>query len=289
MKVFYFLFLILLIINNVQSRSEEYYECINPNKIISSPINCTSVSIPASDGYKCCSFEITLENKTSYNCFTVETKYTKDQKSLDEYASKINLAFFFASSGGQMKIDCGSSLTSKKNYKEYSDDYLNCYDSNLLGAENESECFKYEIPMDEQNKCCFIEISKLDKNGNFSNDKRCYLINNIYFSEKNLTDYLLDESKLDNLIYVKDTNVTIHCKNLEAYYFTGNLDYGKKPSSPKEDNKEKSGMELWKIIIIIFVCLLVVVFCIFCCIKKRKTATNSSSKLLSNKIEMDRR
>ena len=43
-----------------------------------------------------------------------------------------------------------------------------------------------------------------------------------------MNDFLLDETNLNNLKYIKNTNITINCKNNEIFYFKGNLDYSKK-------------------------------------------------------------
>ena len=139
------------------------------------------------------------------------------------------MASLFNSVGGELKVDCGSSLKIEKNYKKYSDEFFNCYNGHIKGVENENDCINIDIPIEENNKCCYLEITKLDNNGEKINDKRCYIIDNIYFSEqKSLNDFLLDETNLSNLKYIKNTNITINCKNNEIFYFKGNLDYSKK-------------------------------------------------------------
>ena len=221
--------LILTYIRYIKSKSEEYYECLNPYKAISSPDECISINIPESEGFKCCSMSITYDSETSYNCIVLETQYTKDQNTLNEYFSKRSMASLFTSVGGEMKVDCGSSLKIEENYKKYSDEFFNCYNGHIKGVENENDCINIDIPIEENNKCCYLEITKLDNNGEKINDKRCYIIDNIYFSEqKSLNDFLLDETKLSNLKYIKNTNITINCKNNEIFYFKGNLDYSKK-------------------------------------------------------------
>ena len=214
MIYFFTTILILTYIRYIKSKSEEYYECLNPYKAISSPDECISINIPESEGYKCCSMSITYDSETSYNCIVLETQYIKDQNTLNEYFSKTSMASLFTSVGGEMKVDCGSSLKIEENYKKYSDEFFNCYNGHIRGVENEYDCINIDIPIEENNKCCYLEITKLDNNGEKINDKRCYIVDNIYFSEqKSLNDFLLDETNLSNLKYIKNTNITINCKN----------------------------------------------------------------------------
>ena len=58
-------FVVLLIcseINPIQSQSEEYFECLNPEKDAISSYDCISVQIPEKDGFSCCSMKVTFKN-----------------------------------------------------------------------------------------------------------------------------------------------------------------------------------------------------------------------------------
>ena len=151
--------LILLHIKNIKGRSEEFYKCINLEKTVSDSSICTNIKIPDSEGYKCCSMKIIFNNNSSYNCFALETKYTINQETLNEYISKRSLASLFSSVGGQMEIECGDNLKFEEKYTKLSDEYLNCYNNHIQGIENENDCIKNNIPIGEGSKCCFVETS----------------------------------------------------------------------------------------------------------------------------------
>ena len=177
-------FIISLFFNNIHSKSEDYYFCLDPEKKINSDDICQLLNIPASDGYKCCTMAIKYGKETSYNCIAIQTEYTKNQQTLNEYISKRNLDYLFTSSGGEFIINCGSPLVVQKDYKKYSEPFLNCYDYHLQGVENKSYCYENDIPEDEGSKCCFLEKNTKNNNGNIINDKRCYIIDETYLSDK---------------------------------------------------------------------------------------------------------
>ena len=184
-------FLLFLIMKNIQGKSEEFKECINPDKNVYSVSDCTRIKIPDSEGYKCCSMKIIFNQESSYSCINLENKYTTSQEVLNEYMSKKNISYLFASIGGKMEIDCGNNITISENYKKLSEEYLNCYNNHIKSIENENNCTKNDIPANEGYKCCFIETSTKSQNGKIINDKRCFLIQNEYFTKnKNLKNYL---------------------------------------------------------------------------------------------------
>ena len=214
--------LILLLLEKVKGKSQEYYLCIDPNKSVSSTSLCASLKIPESDGYKCCGMKITINKSSSYSCFAIEKKYTTSQEVLEEYISAGSLAILFSSIGGQMEIECENDMKITQNYEKISDEYLNCYNSHINATENENDCIKNNIPDKEGVKCCFVETSEINNNGNIIDDKRCYIIQDEYFTkDKDLNDYLLDQSGSGNLDEIINTNVTIKCKNYDKYYFQG--------------------------------------------------------------------
>jgi len=292
-NIFIINILISLLINNIQGRSEEYKECVNPDKTVYSSSDCTKIEIPDSEGYKCCSMKITLNQDSSYSCIALENKYTTSQEILNEYMSKKNISYLFASLGGKMEIDCGNKSTLSVNYKKLSDEYLNCYNNHIKSIENENNCTKNDIPSNEGSKCCFVETSTKSENGKIINDKRCYLIQDEYFTKnKSLYNYLLDESK-NNLNEYSNTNITINCKNYDTFFYSG---FDKSiiiPSSSQEssdivENTEKidtlikkskskdSGLKAWAIILIIlglsiFIGIIVI---IFVCLRKSKKISN---------------
>ena len=216
----FLLYLTLLCVKGLQEYSDEFYECINPNKKTRSHSECTSKKIPETDGYKCCSMKISYEGNNSYSCFVLETEYTKNETILGAFMLNNSLASLFGSKGGQMEIDCGENLKSTQNYGKMSDEYLNCYKSHINGVDNENDCQKYNIPENEKSKCCFLESLQQDNEGNIINDKRCYIINDEYFTkEKNLNNYLLDKFNLKSLDQIKNINLTIKCKNYDIFTF----------------------------------------------------------------------
>ena len=317
MNFFYISFLIIIILillTNIQSKTEEYYECINPDKTVSGQSTCTSIKIPVSDGYKCCALQIQYGSETSYNCFAIETEYTKDSQTLNEYMSKRNLDFLFTSTGGKMSIDCGDSLKVEKDYKKYSDSFLNCYNGHTRGVEKESDCYENDIPEEEKSKCCYLEKMQVNENGNIISDKRCYIIDNIYFSgNKKLSNFILDESNLDSLDDISDTNIIIKCKNIDTFYlkkiddnlslntelqtnFMKTNEVTEPTLKPEIDKviesdippnknieKNKSGLPIWLIVIIIVVvCAIIVagvIFIIYLYKKRRANEPNPNNSL----------
>jgi hypothetical protein len=214
MNFFLLYFLIILYIKEFQGKSKEYYECMNPDKTVKSADECTKINIAESEGYKCCSMKFTFEKNTSYNCFALENRYTASQEVLNEYISKRNLASLFAALGGQMEIECGLDLKITKNYEKISNEIINCYNRYKSGVESINECNDNDIPSEENSKCCFVETSKIINNGSIINDKRCFILQNKYFTkEKNFSNYLLDESNIKSLDQIINTNITIKCKN----------------------------------------------------------------------------
>ena len=244
-KIFLFSFLILNF-ERIKGKSYEYYNCINPNKQVNNPSECTSIQIPDSEGYKCCSMKIVFKGEHSYNCFALESEYTKSKKILDEYITNISLASYFGTKGGQIEIECGQDMISTENYEKYSDEFKNCYKGNLKGVENETECLNNNIPEREVSKCCFVETSQII-NGTIINDKRCYIIKDEYFSKnKNLNDYILDQTKETNLDKLSNINITIRSKNNDTFYFIGKS-YDKETSSPSSEissNNETNNTEI---------------------------------------------
>ncbi len=265
--------LIFLLVKNIKGKSEEFKECVNPDKTVYSISDCTKIKIPDSEGYKCCSMKISFNQDSSYSCIALENKYTTNQEVLNEYMSQKNISYLFASIGGKMEIDCGNKLTISENYKKLSDEYLNCYNSHIKSIENESNCTKNDIPANEGCKCCFVETSTKSENGKILNDKRCYLIQDEYFTKnKNLKNYLLDESN-NNLDQYSNTNITINCKNYGTFFYSG-FDKSIIIPSPSHGNSDiiedtenidiaidhptskDSGMKAWAIILIILGCII---------------------------------
>ena len=170
--------------------------------------------------------QITFNGNISRSCLTVETNYTTSKEILEEYISQKGLGAFFIKQGGQVEIDCGDNLTINENYIQFSDEFLNCFDGNKNGANDENDCINYDIPENETCKCCFVEVAKLNKSGILENDKRCYIISNLYFTkEKNMREFLLDQSNVKSLNDINDTNVTIRCKNYNTFYYISNQNY----------------------------------------------------------------
>jgi len=255
----------LLLLKEIIGKSEEYYNCINPENTVLSPSDCISININSLDGYKCCSMKITFEGNEAYNCLTLENKYTISNKTLNEYISKRSFRNLFSTSGGEMEINCGENKIITKNYEKLSNEYNICYHSHINGAENENDCIENDIPVEERSKCCFGEISKI-KNNQTINDTRCYIIKDEYFSEKNLhKNYLVDELKLTNLDHIENLNININCKNYDIFHFPDNQD----------NNKDGKGSKIWIIVIItlviIFILVLaIIILCKFCCKRSSK-------------------
>ena len=287
MYLFIIYILILSNIKELHGKSEEYYKCLNPDKTINSPNNCININIPYSEGYKCCSMMIKYGNTTSYNCIVLDKKYTASQKILDEYLSKRNLTSLLGSMGGEMEIQCENGLKATEKYQKFSDEYLNCYNGHIKGVENINECNDNDMPTEENCKCCFVETTKLNNNGNKINDKRCYIIQDEYFTkEKNFSNYLIDGSDINNLDQIKSTDITINCKNYDTFFYKSLLTEPNFPDDnddPTEiipnDDKEKSGSKTWVIIVVIIICCIVVVGLVMlgkCIYKKFKNSPPSA-------------
>ena len=246
--------------------------------------------------------KITFNQESSYNCFALETKYAKNKETLNEYISSNNISFLFTSMGGKVDIDCGFNFTVSETYNKLSDDYLNCYNNHINSIENEYNCTLNDIP---DNKCCFVQTSTKKANGKIINDKRCYIIQNEYFTKnKNLNNYLLDESN-NNLNEYNNTNITIKCKNYDIFFFLGsdnniqspipskeksdiiekseNIDTSENVFVKSESSYNKSGIKAWAIILII----IGVIFCIgiiIVIIAYFKNKKKSNSKKETNEV-----
>lgn len=215
----YFLFLFFLNINKNKAQSEEYYECLSPEKDAISPYDCISVKIPEKDGFTCCSMKVTFGTKTSYKCFPLENEYINNKTLFELYvSSKKNLGYFFADSEGEIEIECRNNTIKAENFEKYSNEYLNCYNYSLIGVENENSCFQNDIPVKDGSKCCYLESYQINPDGNIKEDKRCYPIPNEYLTKnKTLKNYLMEATNLETLDYICNTNITIKCNNYEKY------------------------------------------------------------------------
>ena len=241
MKNSIFLLVLLLYVNGLFENSDEFYECLNPDKIVKSPSECTSIKINETEGYKCCSMKITYNGNSSYNCFAIEIEYTKNKTIFDEYIANNSIASIYSATGGQMEIDCGEKLTVKQDYEKVSDEYLDCYTSHISGVQNANDCHKYIIPEKDKSNCCYLENIKLVNNSNIIIDKRCYIIQDKYLTkEKNLNDYLLDNSNVESLDEIKNTNITINCKNYDIFYFTSKFDTTIQPKDEAQNNNNNN-------------------------------------------------
>ena len=265
---------------NIKGRSDEFKECVNVDNNVNSVYDCTSIKIPDSEGYKCCAMKITFNKESTYSCLALETKYTTSEKVLNEYMSKNNISFLFSSVGGKVEIECGNDLKIAENYKKLSDEYINCYNNNIKGIDNENNCTQNDIPSNEGSKCCFVETSTKNDKGNIINDKRCYIIQNEYFSQnKNLNNFLLDESN-NNIDGYKKTNITITCKNYGTFFYSGfdpnqNFYETIEPTDiiEKRPSSSGSGIKAWAIILIILAGIIFVagiIFIVLCLLKKSK-------------------
>ena len=306
----------------LKERSEEFNECINLERTIISPSDCLNINIPSSEGYKCCPMKITYNNESSYSCLALDNKFTTNKGVLSEYLSQRDISFLFASFGGQIEIECSNNLKTSENYRKLSNEYLSCYNNHIKGIENENDCFQNDIPVAEGSKCCFVETAVEYNDGNFISDKRCYMIEDEYFTKnKNLNNYLLDKSGIKNFDEVINTNVTIHCKNLDTYFFSSinnDIKYSL-PSNLISDNnidfennndssiisdfiensgqiryepltqKKNSGKKTWVIILIIIVSLIligiiIILFICFYCRKKNELSQLNITD--SNKLKV---
>ena len=263
MSLFFIYFLIVFIIKEIHGKSEEYYKCINPDKTVNSANTCTNINIPYSDGYKCCSMKVKYESVTSYNCIVLDRKYTASQLTLNEYLSKGSLFSLLRETGGEIEIECEDSLKVTQKYEKLSNEFLSCYNGHIKGVEKVDECKSNNIPEEEKGKCCFVETTKVINNKTKINDKRCYIIQDEYFTkEKNLKNYLLDESNVNNLDEIKNADITINCKNYNPYVYKSLLTYDdsddENPPEIEPKDKDKSGFPVWAIIIIVFGSLIII-------------------------------
>ena len=299
MNILIIYLLFFLQINNIEGRSEQFNECVDLEKTVYSVSDCTNIKIPDSEGYNCCAMTITFNQESNYSCLALEKKYTTSQEVLNEYISKKNISFLFASVGGKMEIDCGNKLKIRENYKKLSDEYLNCYNSHIKGIDNENNCTQNEIPASEGSKCCFIETSTKSDNGNIINDKRCFMIKNEYFTKnKNLINYLLDESN-NNLDEYSNTNITISCKNYDTFFYSGfdnnKISYGNSDIEETENidssadfkiinptSSSKSGLKTWALILIILggiIFIGIIIFIVLCCFREKKKESEKKNEI----------
>ena len=288
----------LLYITNVQSfsnYSENFFDCINPDISIDSSSECTSIDIE-SDGYKCCSLEIIYGNNNSLSCFALENEYTKNKTIFDEYMLNRSLISLFGTKQGEIKIDCGEELVTIQKKEEMSDEYNNCYNNHINGVDSVNDCHKYEIPEKERSKCCYMETQQKDEEGKLINEKRCYIIQEKYFTPNyNLNNYLLDKTNKESLDQIKNINITINCKNYDVFTFKSksddnqNSDIVSSTDINKSDNnsnsndslpinkynsKKDSGINTGAIIGIVIagaVVLIGAVFMTIYCVRKGKT------------------
>jgi hypothetical protein len=241
--------------------------------------------------------KVSYGSKDSYNCFVVENKYTTSKEEFNKYISKKNLSSLFATVGGQMEIDCGTDMKVTENYEKVSDEIMGCYFGHINGVESKNECYDNDILAKDNSKCCFIETSKIIDYGNIINDKRCYIIQNEYFTkEKNFSDYLLDASDNTKLNQIINTNITINCKNYAPFLYQGLRDYSKikyyTPPSPDDtptpipsNNNESSGLQGWVIaviviLIVIFICVVIII--VICIKNKKKDSTKNQGNENNN-------
>ena len=170
-KIFLF-YLLILFVKGLKERSNEFYDCIDPEKTVTSSSRCTNIKIPESEGYKCCSMKISFNGNISYSCFALENEFTTNKQKLDEYIVNKNLGALFGVMEGQIEIECGQEIQSIQNYEKMSDEYLNCYKNHLSGVNDENDCHKYNIPEKEKSNCCFVETQTKDNTGNIIEEKR---------------------------------------------------------------------------------------------------------------------
>ena len=223
--IVFFILLICSTINPIQSQSEEYFECISPEKESISPSDCIDVKIPEKDGFSCCAMRVTLGQNISYNCFALENKFIQNATLFDLYvASQKNYQFLFDNLGGDIEIICQNNLTKSENFEKLSDEYFSCNNYHLNGVDNETSCLQIDIPTKDGSKCCYLESYQFNTEGKVIKDKRCYLIPNEYFSKnKTLNNYLIDATNLKNLDNIFNTNVTIKCNDYEAFNYNSKI------------------------------------------------------------------
>ena len=270
----YFLFYFLLFLLNVtKEQSNEYYQCINPKRNITSVNACTSITIP--DGYKCCAIKFYMNNSDAYNCIPLEFEYTENEETIKEYFANKSISSLFKFYDGKMEVECGENTKIVQEFKSLSDGYLNCYYNHLKGVSNESECY-FDI-FEEKSKCCYLEtVTRNNKSENVS-DSRCYLIRDEYFTEqKNLTDFLLEESNKNSLDEIKNIIIKSNCKGYETFYFEGEFE-----EISKKKNEENSEISAGIIILMVFGCLIGVAGLGFLFIYCKKKHSSLDSKKIS--------
>ena len=259
MSIFLYLS-ILFLINEIECKSKEYYNCLNKNPGLYSSSSCTSIEIPETDGYKCCYMKIKYNGEYSFNCIPIENKYSQNKESLKEYISSNSLLSLFTPYGGEREINCGETITISEEYKNFSTEYLNCFNNHIDGVNNSNDCHKNEIPKEDKGKCCYVETYQKKENNSFTHDKRCYIVDDQYFSGKKiLRNFVSDFSNLKNLDELKNANISVNCKNYPIFFYQGKSDSD--PSSNGTDInhntdsefvENNSGLETWVIIIIVF-------------------------------------
>lgn len=299
MNYFFIYILILLYINQIKGLSEEYYKCIDPDIEVVSPSVCTSIIIPKNEGYKCCSMKVRYKNTISYKCLPIENQFTSSQKLLDEYIFNKSLAFLFTDTGGNMEIECPNSMKAAKEYNKLSDDFLSCYDNYIKGVQNENDCIKNDFSTEETGKCCFLEKFQNHNNGVDINDKRCFIIQDKYFTqEKNFTNFLLEKSNIESMAkIINTTNFTIKCEGYPTFFFPDKLKNNNKLNSSldivngtTEMYKESGGIKKWKIIIIIIcICCVIlitaIIFAIIFVYRKRRESLNPKT-IVKKEVEI---
>ena len=292
------LFILLLYgLNGLIEKSDEFYECLNPDKIVKSASECTSIEINETEGYKCCSMKITYNKNSSYNCFAIEIEYTKNKSIFDEYIANNSIASIYEATGGQMEIECGDKLRVTQNYEKVSDEYMRCYKSHVNGVQEADECYKYVIPEKENSNCCFIENIKLI-NSKITTDKRCYIIQNDYLTNtNNLNNYLLDNSNVESLDEIKNSNITIKCKDYGTFYFTSEFDQITQQDKIDKDDgsnnssmgrKKESGISKGVIVGVVVAGIIVLIgasYLVYYCINKSGKDKNANNPIKSVKNE----
>lgn len=275
--VFIFSFLLLM---KIKGESGEYYDCLNPYKNVSSPSDCLSITIPDSDGYKCCSMKISYQNRTSYNCFPLESNYTKNKEILEKYMTKRSLSPYLSNLGGQMEIECGGDIQFIKEYEAVNDEFNKCYNGHIFGTNDEYACIENNISIYER-KCCFVESSKIN-NETIIDDKRCYMIKEEYFNgQKNLDNYLIDELNVKSLKEIKDIKLKIKCKNYETFYFISE-NLSKKETETKEE--ESNAWIVAIIVILVILIILVTGFLIYRWKRRQSISMKNTSWISIKKI-----
>ena len=94
------------------------------------------------------------------------------------------------------------------------------------------------------------------------------MIQDKYFTDdKNLSDYLLDDSNINNLDEIINTNITISCKNYDTFFFKGPRQKKIKMNQNDENDgnngesvnsfssKLESRLKTWAIILVVFGCI----------------------------------